>query len=123
MSSAQKGLRMLSALSLVGAANLVATLIVLLAGGNAPETLQLAAMAVQILVGVILGGFGIKIAVVPSWAVRLLPLIILGLLLSAANVALAIRSGMGLFAVCAAALVTVGIAAAAHLVDREARSA
>lgn len=122
MSSAQKGLRMLSALALVGAANLVATLIALLMGGAAPEPLQMAAMVAEILLGALLGGFGVKVAVVPTWALRLFPLIILALLVSAANVALAIQSGAALFAVCASALVTVGIAAAAHMVNREARS-
>lgn len=123
MSSAQKGLRMLSALALIGAANLVATLIALLAGSAAPEPLQMAAMVAEILLGALLGGFGVKVAVVPAWALRLFPLIILALLVSAANVALAIQSGAALFAVCASALVTVGIAAAAHMVNREARSA
>lgn len=122
MSSAQKGLRMLSALALVGAANLVAILIALLMGGAAPEPLQMAAMVAEILLGALLGGFGVKVAVVPTWALRLFPLIILALLVSAANVALAIQSGAALFAVCASALVTVGIAAAAHMVNREARS-
>ncbi|MDY4041590.1 MAG: hypothetical protein SOY67_05775 [Collinsella sp.] len=122
MSSAQKGLRMLSALALVGAANLVATLIALLAGSAALEPLQTAALVAEILLGVLLGGFGVKVAIVPTWALRLFPLIILALLVSAANVALAIQSGAALFAVCASALVTVGIAAAAHMVNREARS-
>lgn len=122
MSSAQKGLRALCILSLIGAANLVATLILLVAGNEAPNAPQLAVMAVQALLGAILGGFGVRAAIVPAWALRLLPLIILALLVSAAAVVLAIKTGAALPAICASALVTVGIAAAAHMVNREARA-
>lgn len=123
MSSARKGLRLLSLLALAGSVGLAAAWAALIAGGTAPADLQAAAMAAEILLGALLGGFGIKAAAVPTQALRLLPLIILALLVSAANVVLAIESGAALPAVCANALVTAGIAATAHVVDRGSRPA
>ena len=121
MTSAQKALRFLCALALLGAADLVVTLIVLAATNELPELVQIAAMVVVALLGSIMGGFGLKVAAVPTWAIRLLPVIIVALLANLASMLIAIQPGGAVVAVCMNALVSVGIAAAAHVVNREVR--
>ncbi|WP_085830956.1 hypothetical protein [Collinsella vaginalis] len=121
MTSAQKALRFLCALALLGAADLVVTLIVLAATNELPELVQIAAMVVVALLGSIMGGFGLKVAAVPTWAIRLLPVIIVALLANLASMLIAIQTGVAVVAVCMNALVSVGIAAAAHVVNREVR--
>ena len=68
-----------------------------------------------------MGGFGLKVAAVPTWAIRLLPVIIVALLANLASMLIAIQTGVAVVAVCMNALVSVGIAAAAHVVNREVR--
>lgn len=121
MTSAQKALRFLCALALLGAADLVVTLIVLAATNELPELVQIAAMVVVALLGSIMGGFGLKVAAVPTWAIRLLPVIIVALLANLASMLIAIQTGVAVVAVCMNALVSVGIAAEAHVVNREVR--
>lgn len=119
MSSNQKLLKVFCILSLVAAVDLVVTGVVLIATGEAPEPLQLAAMGVSALLSVLLFSLGVRAANVPALAVKMLPIIVVALLACAADVALALQSGVAVASACADALITVGVAAAAHLVNRE----
>lgn len=119
MSTMRKALKILSLLAIVGGIDLVITAVVLATGQEPPEILNIVVMAVVAVLMLLLGAAGIGAANVPVKAAKMLPVIIVGLLASAADVVLAITSGVAAVSICINALIVVGIAYTAHMVNRE----
>lgn len=119
MSSKQKTLKIVSLLSLVGALDLIITLIVLAVGGDAPDPLMIAMMCVVAVCALVLGVMGALAANVPARAAKMLPVIILSLFANAADVVLAMKFGVAVVSICINALICVGVAYSAHVVNKE----
>lgn len=119
MSSMRKALKILSLLAFVGGIDLIVTAIVLMTGENPPEILNIVVIVLAAIFALLLGGMGIGAANVPVKAAKMLPIIIVGLLVSAADVVLAIMSGVAVVSICINALIVVGIAYTAHVVNKE----
>lgn len=119
MSTMRKALKILSLLAFVGGIDLIVTAIVLMTGENPPEILNIAVIFLAALFALLLGGLGIGAANVPVKAAKMLPVIVIGLLVSAADVALGIMSGVAIVSICINALLVVGIAYTAHMVNKE----
>lgn len=121
MSPMQKALKALCWLALIAGVDLAITLVVLLTGGGALAPLQLVLMVLTAFFSCFLFAVGIRAAVVPELAVRMLPIVVLALLVNAADVALAIQSGTAVVSICVNALVAVGIACTVHALRRAGR--
>lgn len=119
MSTMRKALKILSLLAIVGGIDLVITAVVLATGQEPPEILNIVVMAVVAVLMLLLGAAGIGAANVPARAGKLLPMIVVGLLASAANVVVAILPAVGVVSVSINALIVVGIAYTAHMVNKE----
>ena len=90
MSTMRKALKVLSLLAVVGGIDLLITLIVLnTSGDQAPDLLHSIVMGFVILFAFLLGAQGISAANVPVRARALLPVALVGLLVNAAEGALA----------------------------------
>lgn len=93
MSSKCKTLKILSLLAIIGGVDLVITLFVLQGQDPAPELLQSIVMGLAALFSLLLGGQGIGVANRPSRAKNALPILLVALLVTAADVVLSIMSG------------------------------
>ena len=93
LSSTRKTLKILSFLAIVGGVDLAITLFVLQGQDYAPELLQSIVMGLAALFALLLGGQGISVANRPSRAKNALPILLVALLVSAADVVLSIMSG------------------------------
>ena len=93
LSFTRKTLKILSFLAIVGGVDLAITLFVLQGQDYAPEILQSIVMGLAALFALLLGGQGISVANRPSRAKNALPILLVALLVSAADVVLSIMSG------------------------------
>ena len=110
MSTMRKALKVLSLLAVVGGIDLLITLIVLnTSGDQAPDLLHSIVMGFVVLFAFLLGAQGISAANVPVRARGLLPVALVGLLVNAADVVLAILNGTAVVWVVINALIIVGI--------------
>ena len=120
MSTMRKALKVLSLLALVGGIDLVITLIVLnTSGDQAPDLLHSIVMGLVVLFAFLLGAQGISAANVPGRARGLLPVALVGLLVNAADVVLAILNGTAVVSVVINALIIAGISYCASAVAKE----
>lgn len=120
MSTMRKALKVLSLLALVGGIDLVITLIVLnTSGDQAPDLLHSIVMGLVVLFAFLLGVQGISAANVPVRARGLLPVALVGLLVNAADVVLAILNGTAVVSVVINALIIAGISYCASAVAKE----
>lgn len=120
MSTMRKALKVLSLLALVGGIDLVITLIVLnTSGDQAPDLLHSIVMGLVVLFALLLGAQGISAANVPVRARGLLPVALVGLLVNAADVVLAILNGTAVVSVVVNALIIAGISYCASAVAKE----
>lgn len=120
MSTMRKALKVLSLLALVGGIDLVITLIVLnTSGDQAPDLLHSIVMGLVVLFAFLLGAQGISSANVPVRARGLLPVALVGLLVNAADVVLAILNGTAVVSVVINALIIAGISYCASAVAKE----
>lgn len=120
MSTMRKALKVLSLLALVGGVDLVITLIVLnTSGDQAPDLLHSIVMGLVALFAFLLGVQGISAANVPVRARGLLPVVLVGLLVNAADVVLAILNGTAVVSVVINALIIAGISYCASAVAKE----
>ena len=120
MSTMRKALKVLSLLALVGGIDLVITLIVLnTSGDQAPDLLHSIVMGLVVLFAFLLGTQGISAANVPVRARGLLPVALVGLLVNAADVVLAILNGTAVVSVVINALIIAGISYCASAVAKE----
>lgn len=120
MSTMRKALKVLSLLALVGGIDLVITLIVLnTSGDQAPDLLHSIVMGFVVLFAFLLGAQGISVANVPVRARGLLPVALVGLLVNAADVVLAILNGTAVVSVVINALIIAGISYCASAVAKE----
>ena len=120
MSTMRKALKVLSLLALVGGVDLVITLIVLnTSGDQAPDLLHSIVMGLVVLFVFLLGAQGISAANVPVRARGLLPVALVGLLVNAADVVLAILNGTAVVSVVINALIIAGISYCASAVAKE----
>lgn len=120
MSTMRKALKVLSLLALVGGIDLVITLIVLnTSGDQAPDLLHSIVMGFVVLFAFLLGAQGISVANVPVRAHGLLPVALVGLLVNAADVVLAILNGTAVVSVVINALIIAGISYCASAVAKE----
>lgn len=120
MSTMRKALKVLSLLALVGGVDLVITLIVLnTSGDQAPDLLHSIVMGLVVLFAFLLGTQGISAANVPVRARGLLPVALVGLLVNAADVVLAILNGTAVVSVVINALIIAGISYCASAVAKE----
>lgn len=121
MSTMRKALKVLSLLAVVGGIDLLITLIVLnTSGDQAPDLLHSIVMGFVVLFAFLLGAQGISAANVPARARGLLPVALVGLLVNAADVVLAILGGTAVVSVVINALIIVGISYCASAVAKEA---
>ena len=117
----RKALKILSFLAIIGGIDLIVTLVVLFTGADPkPEILQMAMMVVCALLLLVLGAQGIGAANRPSKAAGVLPISIVALLASAANVVLAIMGGIAVVSVVVCAIIAVLYAYFASQVNKEA---
>lgn len=120
MSTMRKALKILSFLALIGGIDLVLTLgVVATAPEEQLEILPTVLMVLSALFSFILGVLGIGAANRPSKAKTLLPIALVGLLVNAADVALAIMGGAVVVAPIINALITVAFAFTARQVYQE----
>lgn len=120
MSTMRKALKVLSLLALAGGIDLVITLIVLnTSGDQAPDLLHSIVMGLVVLFAFLLGVQGISAANVPVRARGLLPVALVGLLVNAADVVLAILNGTAVVSVVINALIIAGISYCASAVAKE----
>lgn len=122
MSFMQKALKALSFLADVGGLDLAVTAVVLAMSPDTQiDTLFLAVMGLVALLAVVLGALGIGAANNPVRAAKLLPYIVAACAANAADVALALQTGLATVSVVINAAVVVAYAAAAHLVNDQAQ--
>lgn len=120
MSTMRKALKVLSLLALVGGIDLAITLIVLnTSGDQTPDLLHSIVMGFVVLFAFLLGVQGISAANVPVRARGLLPVALVGLLVNAADVVLAILNGTAVVSVVINALIIAGISYCASAVAKE----
>lgn len=120
MSTMRKALKVLSLLAVVGGIDLLITLIVLnTSGDQAPDLLHSIVMGFVVLFAFLLGAQGISAANVPARACGLLPVALVGLLVNAADVVLAILGGTAVVSVVINALIIAGISYCASAVAKE----
>ena len=120
MSTMRKALKVLSLLALVGGVDLVITLIVLnTSGDQAPDLLHSIVMGLVVLFAFLLGAQGISAANDPVRSRGLLPVALVGLLVNAADVVLAILNGTAVVSVVINALIIAGISYCASAVAKE----
>lgn len=120
MSTMRKALKVLSLLALVGGIDLAITLIVLnTSGDQATDLLHSIVMGLVVLFAFLLGVQGISAANVPVRARGLLPVALVGLLVNAADVVLAILNGTAVVSVVVNALIIAGISYCASAVAKE----
>lgn len=120
MSTMRKALKVLSLLAVIGGIDLVITLIVLnTSGDQAPDLLHSIVMGFVVLFAFLLGAQGISAASVPVRARGLLPVALVGLLVNAADVVLAILNGTAVVSVVINALIIAGISYCASAVAKE----
>lgn len=120
MSTMRKALKALSLLALVGGIDLVITLIVLnTSGDQTPDLLHSIVMGFVVLFAFLLGAQGISAANFPVRARGLLPVALVGLLVNAADVVLAILNGTAVVSVVINALIIAGISYCASAVAKE----
>lgn len=120
MSTMRKALKVLSLLAVIGGIDLLITLIVLnTSGDQAPDLLHSIVMGLVALFSFLLGAQGISAANVPVRARGLLPVALVGLLVNAADVVLAILNGTAVVSVVINALIIAGISYCASAVAKE----
>lgn len=120
MSTMRKALKVLSLLAVVGGIDLLITLIVLnTSGDQAPDLLHSIVMGFVVLFAFLLGAQAISAANVPVRARGLLPVALVGLLVNAADVVLAIMNGTAVVSVVINALIIAGISYCASAVAKE----
>lgn len=120
MSTMRKALKVLSLLAVIGGIDLLITLIVLnTSGDQAPDLLHSIVMGFVVLFAFLLGEQGISAANVPVRARGLLPVALVGLLVNAADVVLAILNGTAVVSVVINALIIAGISYCASAVAKE----
>lgn len=120
MSTMRKALKVLSLLAVIGGIDLLITLIVLnTSGDQAPDLLHSIVMGFVVLFAFLLGAQGIPAANVPVRARGLLPVALVGLLVNAADVVLAILNGTAVVSVVINALIIAGISYCASAVAKE----
>ncbi len=120
MSTMRKALKVLSLLAVIGGIDLLITLIVLnTSGDQAPDLLHSIVMGFVVLFAFLLGAQGISAANVPVRARGLLPVALVGLLVNAADVVLAILNGTAVVSVVINALIIAGISYCASAVAKE----
>lgn len=120
MSTMRKALKVLSLLAVIGGIDLLITLIVLnTSGDQAPDLLHSIVMGFVVLFAFLLGAQGISAANVPARARALLSVALVGLLVNAADVVLAILNGTAVVSVVINALIIAGISYCASAVAKE----
>lgn len=120
MSTMRKALKVLSLLALVGGIDLAITPIVFnTSGDQTPDLLHFIVMGFVVLFAFLLGVQGISAANVPVRARGLLPVALVGLLVNAADVVLAILNGTAVVSVVINALIIAGISYCASAVAKE----
>lgn len=120
MSTAQKWLKILSLLAVVGGADLAITAAVLLfQGGIADSLIVVAIMIVAAIVQVVLGVLGVGAANMPRKISSMTPAVLMSLLLTIVGAVLAVMANLGAVSAVINALIAVGVAVMYRKVNRE----
>lgn len=120
MSTAQKWLKILSLLAVVGGVDLAITAAVLLfQGGIADSLIVVAIMIVAAIVQVVLGVLGVGAANMPRKISSMTPAVLMSLLLTIVGAVLAVMANLGAVSAVINALIAVGVAVMYRKVNRE----
>lgn len=120
MSTAQKWLKILSLLAVVGGVDLAITAAVLLfQGGIADSLIVVAIMIVAAIVQVVLGVLGVGAANTPRKISSMTPAVLMSLLLTIVGAVLAVMANLGAVSAVINALIAVGVVVMYRKVNRE----
>ncbi len=108
MSPKCKSLKISSFLAAIGAIDLIIVAFVLQTQDPAPELLQTIVLVVAGVVGLLLAGFGIGAANRPSRIKSVLPVLLVAMLLTAANLVLSLMSSLAVASSMINAIIIVG---------------
>lgn len=121
MSSAQKWLKIFSLLAIVGGIDLAITGVVLATSPDGvSNALTPIAWVLVVLCGLLLGVLGVRAANRPNLAIKMLPVIVIAAVANAADVVLALQTGLAVVSVVVNALIVLGIAVMAYRVNKQA---
>lgn len=118
MTSLRRALQAFGYLSFVGGADLLITIVVLCINEQ-PSYPGLCLLALTAFCAFVLGGNSIGVVRGERPAIKLLPQIVIALLVNVADIAVALTLDQAVVAALANALICLGVAATAHLVNRE----
>lgn len=118
MTSLQRALQAFGYLSFVGGADLLITIVVLCINEQ-PSYPGLCLLALTAFCAFVLGGNSIGVVRGERPAIKLLPQIVIALLVNVADIAVALTLDQAVVAALANAVICLGVAAMAHLVNRE----